>query len=886
MREVAAGLSAALADRYRIERELGQGGMATVYLAHDVRHDREVAVKVLHPDLGAALGHERFLTEIRTTARLQHPHILPLLDSGNAAGQLYYVMPLVTGETLRARLAREVQLPVDDALRVAREVADALAYAHSLGVIHRDIKPENILLQNGHAIVADFGIALAVQQAGGQRLTQTGLSLGTPQYMSPEQATGERVIDARSDIYALGAVTYEMLVGEPPFTGPSVQAIVARVMTEEPRGLVVQRKAITGGVEDAVLRALEKLPADRFCSAAEFAAALGSHAATTPSPRARVVPKADTRLAALMSVLLMTLGAAEVWHWTRPQPRPNVIRYRITLDSVPAFHDWMGETAISPDGSVIVRTHGPNDRLLVRRRDQLRFTPMPGTEGAIGAFFSPDGDQVAYYANGKSMVVSLAEGPPTVLFDSVAVLDARTWGDDGYIYGSAKDAKGFFVLARGLAKRGSPWEAITTVDSASGEQAHYLPDALPNGKTVLFQIAFKDGRNAIGAVDLATKRHTVLMAGYRPRYSRDGHLLYATGEGRLWSVPFDQNSLKATGTPTLVAEGLPVTVVGVADFAVSSTGTLVYSLDNATARRELVWVSRAGARSPFDTAWKAAFSTPAISPDGSRLAVAVRDGDASDIWIKPMSGGSPIKLTYEGKSNEEPTWTADGRSVTYVSSGTAGNARVGDVVRQAADGSDRAATVLHSERQISEQLWSSRGDWLVVRTTTSTAGAGDILAVRADNPSTLVPIVATSKSEYTPTLSPDGKWLAYTTNETGRFEIFVVPFPNAGSAKRQVSTTGGISPRWSRRGGELFYLDLQSNLMAAQVTTSPTFTLQGTKLLFSAADFVLNGGSRRGFDVSPDDQRFLMVRRDAGVASAQVIVTENWFEDAKARARK
>jgi Tol biopolymer transport system component len=297
-------------------------------------------------------------------------------------------------------------------------------------------------------------------------------------------------------------------------------------------------------------------------------------------------------------------------------------------------------------------------------------------------------------------------------------------------------------------------------------------------------------------------------------------------------------------------------------------------------------VSRTGARSPLDTAWKATFSTPAISPDGSRLAVAVRDGDASDIWIKPMSGGSPIKLTYEGKSNEEPAWTADGHSVTYVSSGTAGNARVGDVVRQAADGGDRAATVLHSERQMSEQLWSPRGDWLVVRTTTSTAGAGDILAMRTDTPGTLVPIVATGKSEYTPTLSPDGKWMAYTTNETGRFEIFVVPFPNAGSAKRQVSTTGGISPRWSRRGGELFYLDLQSNLVAAQVTTSPTFALQGTKLLFSAADFVLNGGSRRGFDVSPDDQHFLMVRRAAGVASAQVIVTENWFEDAKAGARK
>src|SRR5689334_20918786 len=212
----AAALTTALADRYRIDRELGAGGMATVYLAHDIRHDRDVAIKVLHPDLGAALGGERFLTEIRTTARLQHPHILPLLDSGNADGLLYYVMPLVTGETLRARLARERQLPIDDAVRISREIADALDYAHRQGVIHRDIKPENVMLHEGRPMVMDFGIALAVQQAGGQRMTQTGLSLGTPQYMSPEQAMGERTIDARSDLWALATVTYEMLVGEAP----------------------------------------------------------------------------------------------------------------------------------------------------------------------------------------------------------------------------------------------------------------------------------------------------------------------------------------------------------------------------------------------------------------------------------------------------------------------------------------------------------------------------------------------------------------------------------------------------------------------------------------------------------------------------------------------
>ncbi|MDB4879753.1 MAG: protein kinase, partial [Gemmatimonadetes bacterium] len=284
-------LEATLAERYRIEGEAGAGGMATVYVARDIRHGRRVAIKVLHPELSAMLGGDRFLAEIKTTAALQHPHILPLFDSGSADGHLYYVMPFVEGETLRVRLTRETQLPIADAVGIARQVASALEHAHRRGVVHRDIKPENILLQDGQALVADFGIALAVQSAGGQRMTQTGLSLGTPQYMSPEQAMGEREITARSDVYALGAITYEMLVGEPPFTGPTTQSIVARVMTEEPRPLVAQRKSIPPAVEAAVLTALEKLPADRFGSAAGFSAALDGRAPAGAAPRAAAPPR-------------------------------------------------------------------------------------------------------------------------------------------------------------------------------------------------------------------------------------------------------------------------------------------------------------------------------------------------------------------------------------------------------------------------------------------------------------------------------------------------------------------------------------------------------------------------------------------------------------------
>jgi len=332
-------LSAALAGRYRLERELGQGGMATVYLAHDTKHDRNVAVKVLRPELAAVLGAERFLAEIKVTANLQHPNLLPLFDSGAAAGFLYYVMPYIEGETLRARLERERQLPVDDVLRLVTLLANALDYAHTRGVIHRDLKPENILLQAGQPIIADFGIALAVAQAGGSRVTETGLSLGTPHYMSPEQAAGERNLDAMSDQYALAAVTYEMLSGEPPHTGPTAQAIIARLMSETPRSLRATRPAVSPGVDATVQRALSKTPADRFATCGTFATALvaGGSAPASGSVAARL-----TR-ARIAAVVVVVLGVVGVGIYQRGGSR--------TLDSIAVLPFDIRTT--DPDGDYI-----------------------------------------------------------------------------------------------------------------------------------------------------------------------------------------------------------------------------------------------------------------------------------------------------------------------------------------------------------------------------------------------------------------------------------------------------------------------------------------------------------------------------------------------------
>jgi serine/threonine protein kinase len=394
-------LVTALTGRYAIERELGQGGMATVYLAQDLKHDRKVAIKVLRPELAAVIGAERFLSEIKTTANLHHPHILPLHDSGQADSFLYYVMPFVEGESLRDRLRREKHLPISDAVRIATEVASALGYAHRRGIIHRDIKPENILLHDGRALVADFGIALAARSAGA-RMTETGMSLGTPQYMSPEQAMGERELTPRSDIYALGAATYEMLTGDPPFMASTAQAVVAKVMTEKPTPPSALRDTVSPNLEHAVLTSLAKLPADRFASAEEFSSALVSER-TVPlrSPLARA-SRAPVLGLALIAALL---AGATIWAFRQaaqakvaPWDLPVYETAILIPDSTPLAYIGSGPLgvgtrafAVSPDRSTLVFAGQSKDttRLYVRPLDASAISALPGTEGAYAPFFRP-----------------------------------------------------------------------------------------------------------------------------------------------------------------------------------------------------------------------------------------------------------------------------------------------------------------------------------------------------------------------------------------------------------------------------------------------------------------------------------------------------------------
>ncbi len=894
MPELQSRLQVALADRYRIEGEIGAGGMATVYLAQDLRHDRKVALKLLRPELSAVIGAERFLAEIKLTANLQHPHILPLFDSGEADGFLFYVMPFVEGESLRSRLTREKQLPVADAVRIATEVASALDYAHRHGVVHRDIKPENILIHDGRALVADFGIALAASKAGGNRMTETGMSLGTPHYMSPEQAMGEREITARSDVYALGVVLYEMLTGDPPFTGSTAQAIVARVLTESPRPILPQRHTIPPEVEAAVLTALEKLPADRFGSAAEFAEALAGRG-TVPTVRTAAaaaatgaMPAAKSRLDPVkigLAGIAVVAAALAAWGWLRPKPAPEVNRFSVYLppdQALAAVGGGGSRVAISPDGNRLVYS-GPAQKgtqLWLREHDQLVATPIPGTEGGGSPFFSPDGRQIGFLIGGSRLrTVSLDGGPTQTLSDSVNS-SGGDWGPDGFIYIEVDSG-----IAR-IRASGGPLEPLYNFFPRKEAGAEW-PVVLPGAKAILFRTRRANqgvGDFQIVAMPLPKGEPHVLMRGVYARYSPTGHLLVVTAEGKLVAAPFDPDKLKITGSPIGLLEGIGVEVGGFStNLALSASGTLVYTTGAAVRSRKPVWLSREGLETPVDSTWQPPGSIQAfaLSPDGKALAVDLLQSGNNAIWIKQIPTGPFSRLTFGDTTSLRPTWSADGRSLVYL-----GNASTngGLPVTRRADGTGTARALLHSTFTFGQTFQTHDGKWVIARRSFFEQGKGDIYGAR-EGDSTLVPLVTGPASEIHPAVSPDGRWLAYASDESGTPEIYVRPFPDAASARWQVSTAGGASPVWSHSGKELFYRSNQDAIMTVAVHPGSTFSFDQPKTVVSTAQYITINPVP-SFDVSPDDKRFLLLRETAPNERNELIVVQNWTEEMKARARK
>ncbi|MEO8564165.1 MAG: protein kinase [bacterium] len=882
MSDIVSTLTQQLAAHYRVERELGVGGMATVYLAHDLKHDRDVAIKVLHPDLGAALGGERFLSEIRTTARLQHPHILPLLDSGEAGGLLYYVMPLVTGETLRARLERERLLPIHDAVTIAREVADALGYAHGLGVIHRDIKPENILLQNGHAMVADFGIALAVQSAGGARMTQTGLSLGTPQYMSPEQAMGERTIDARSDIYALGAVTYEMLAGEAPFTGPSVQAIVARLMSEEPRSLGKQRKAIPEQVEYAVMRALEKLPADRWATAREFADALDE---TTTSPIQRgaatrltrgVQRRASwrTRLSdpLVMALAVLALIASLAAGWAR-RPVPVVEQLSVRF-AIPASRNGsstalgLSDLAISRDGRMMVyvgKSSSGRNGLLLRPIDDVQARALPGTEGGDSPFFSPDGRWVGFMRGNQIYKTSIEGGTPQLLATAPGTFNGASWSTTGVIVTSGN------LALYAIPETGGTVRELSKAEKSKGEVFQDAPIVVDDAKVVLYASwpSSSPASAKIAIASLESGEVTVLnLVGLTPLGVIDGMLFYVTASGAIMAVPIDVARRRVEGTPVQVATDVSINATtGLARAALSATGTLFFA--SGTLESQAVLADMHGSATIVLGAPRA-YAFPRYSPDGTQLAMTIGTSDQRDVWLYDVASGAASRLTTEGRTNERPEWTPDGKRVLYRTDRDGRST----IWWRPADLSAAAQPLLARQDQIFEAVLSPDGRNIAYQLDTTGA---DIYYSALQGDTTPKPIANSRAIESMPRISPDGRWIAFVTDESGTNQIVMQPFPGPGP-RIQLSAAGGSEPVWSRDGSRVFYRG-DGVIMAARVRTSPTLGVLGRDSLF-ADDFVHSTNPHANFDVSPDGSHLLMLKP---ISEEQMIVVSNWSSGLKTR---
>jgi len=877
MTEVTARLKTALADRYRIERELGAGGMATVYLAHDVRHDRPVALKVLRPELAAIVGAERFLAEIKTTANLQHPNILSLFDSGEAGGVVYYVMPYVQGENLRDRIKREHQLPVDDALRITREVLDALEHAHQHRVIHRDIKPENILFYGGHAMVADFGIALAVSRSdGGTRMTETGLSLGTPHYMAPEQAMGEREITPRADVYAVGCVLYEMLTGEPPFTGSTAQAVIARVMTEEPRSLTMQRRTVPPHVEAAVEKALSKVPADRFSSAAQFAEALAHpEAVSLPAPssqraRPRRVRWREPVVLIPWGLAVAALAAAVIVGRPRKVvPVPTVRFVLAAPDSVKPFDGPPWPATISPNGDAVVyQVQGSSNKraLYLLRTDELEVHWIPGTAEGYQPFFSPDGKWIGFEVAGKERKVRLDGSAPVTITDAGSGNGVEWTAQNELIFG----ASGAFSGLSRVSAAGGQLAALTQPDTSRGEREHLWPIASADGKTIVFVTwmgSLAGSRLAITSIDDG-KVVPLGLPGIRPLAILDDMLLYVQADGTVMAVRLDLRGKKIAGRPIPVHD--PVQVQGWANgnsgIFISRGGALVASRGGTRGR--LTWVSRDGRREPaFESARE--FEYPRLSPDERKISVVVKDGQSTDVWIYDRTLGTFSRLT-SAATVTAAEWNSTGSAIVFTAASDVRSV----VWSQGAGGGSPPRKVFESPIMVSWATLSPDGQWLLAQSFQNT---WNILRIRLDSAPIAAPYLTSSANELAPTFSPDGKWVAIVSDESGRSEVYVRSFPDP-SSRIQISVSGGEEPSWSRDGTRLYYRE-GAALLVARVSLAPTFTLLGRDTVL--ANMQADLARVANYDVSGDGKRILAIASDAD--DFQLVVSPNWITELRRR---
>ena len=893
---------------YEVTAKIGQGGMGEVYRAHDTKLGRDVALKVL-PDLFADDPERlaRFQREARVLASLNHPNIASIYGLEESEGVRALVLELVEGPTLAERIAQGA-IPVDEALPIAKQIADALEAAHEAGVIHLDLKPANVKVRaDGMVKVLDFGLAKALEgDAGGDpsewptataAATRAGLIMGTAAYMSPEQAKG-KVVDKRVDVWAFGAVLYEMLTGRRVFEGGNIPEVLAEVIKTEPNWDPLPAD-MTPALRTYLRRCLQKDARQRVRDIGDVRLAMeGAFETTVSVPTTEAVSLQPVGLRqALPWVAGIVVGSlitgVAVWSLTRPEaisPAPTM-RFDITSPTQPlAPTGTQPDVAISPDGLHIVYVSGPTlteSVLMVRPPGVLTGRPLEATASllAVSPFISPDNQWVGFYVfNARTLQrVSILGGPaiPIGVLPGPGSLQGASWGADDTIIFGTSDPSGLWRVPAG----GGEPEELTTPEAELGEVNHAWPEILPGGHAVLFAILSSGSVETAQIVvrNLETGDQTVLIrGGSPPRYSPTGHIVYGI-DGTLRAVPFDLDRLEVAGNPVSVLDDVSTKASGAAEFAFSSDGSLVYVTGaGGTGGREgtLVWVNRDGrgvepiADDPLEYPRHLR-----LSPDGHRLALTIGPRDEGDLWVYDLEGRPPTPLTFEG-DNTSPVWMRGGTRVAFHSR----RAGVRNLFSMPADGSTLdPEPLLTGPNPQSPASWSPDGRELIFIELRPETG-NDILALPIEGEGEPRVVADTKYNERHAVLSQGGRWLAYVSDVTGRPEIWVLPYPGPGAPTR-ISQNGGLTPVWSRDARELFYLE-GAKMMAVAVETQPEFRFQPPEELFEGG-FVTYPNVSRIYDVAPDG-RFVMIHSAAAATTGtdalpEVIFVQNWFEELKAR---
>jgi serine/threonine-protein kinase len=875
---------------YEVTSHIGSGGMGDVYQAHDTKLDRDVAIKVL-PEKFARDPERlaRFQREAKLLAALNHPNIATIHGLEQSGDTHYLVMELVPGETLAQRIKRDGPVPLEEALTIAKQIAEALEAAHEKPIIHRDLKPANVkVTPEGRVKVLDFGLAKAYaaepapEDIGNSptlsmAATAHGVILGTAAYMSPEQARGKTVTKA-SDIWAFGCVLYELLTAQQLFQGEDIGDILATVVKTEPDWSRLP-ESTPPAIQTLLRRCLRKDPRQRLQDATgiriEIEETMATPtAASTPAglvtvpTKSRWLSRQALALSAAMLLLGLVLAGIAAWNLKPDPPRP-VTRTVITLpqgDQLAA--QGLPALALSPDGTQLayVAIRNGVQQMYLRQLDSLQARPLLGTEGAGNPFFSPDGQWLGFLTPTRLAKISV-NGGAAVTLGNVALSRGASWSDNGTIAFSANTGGPLQLVS----DAGGAPQPLTQLDK--GEPTHRWPEFLPGGNAFLFSSGVGTNLQIVVQSLASGQRHNLVPEGVSPRYLPSGHLLYVQG-GNLMAAPFDAKRLQLTGAAVPVVEGImQAPLSGAFQYAVSSTGSLVYVSGGSQAAQRLVWVTRNGVEQPLPAPPRS-YLNPRISPDGRRIVVTISD-QGSQVWLYDLSRETLTRLTFEGDANARPIWTPDGKRIAFDSIKEGPT----NLFWQLADGSGGLERLTNSENANYTMSWSGDGQLLAFGELRPNTGR-DISVLRLSDRKAQ-PFLQTRFTEGAAAFSSDGRWLAYTSDESGRTEVYVQPYPQPGG-KWQISTEGGAEPVWNRNGRELFYRN-GDKMMSVDISTQPTFAAGRPRLLFTG-QYVLTPATIPYYDISPDGQRFLMVKaNEQSQAAAQINVVLNFTEELKRR---